>query len=276
MSYNWIDKSQYTLDSFLLMDRWLIRMIINISNDWPEFAQCLSIALTSKPYIAWYCIKKAPEIKDRVEQLIKSAPLISDNEQIKRAEEFIVQATETSIIYTDPINMNKNCNYIYNWKEERLLELVDFKDKLVLDIGSGTGRLTFAAAKLARKVYSSEPTDMLREFMRDKIKNEHITNVTVVDGTVEQIPYEDNTFDIVMSAHVIGDDYEKEIVEMQRVTKHNGYILDCIGDDDRIRENPDEELLKRGFEYLYHKSTLGGDIYRYRKQVIKNSDINNQ
>ena len=165
--------------------------------------------------------------------------------------------------------MNKNCNYIYNWKEEHLLELVDFKNKLVLDIGSGTGRLTFAAAKLARKVYASEPTDMLREFMRDKIKNERISNVVVVDGTVEHIPYEDNTFDIVMSAHVVGDNYDAELTEMQRVTKHNGYILDCIGDDDRIREKPDEEMLIRGFEYLYHKSTLGGDIYRYRKQVIK-------
>lgn len=270
MSFNWIDKSQYTLDSFLLMDRWLIRMAINTSNDWPEFAQNLSLALSSRPYVAWYCIKKAPEVKERVEQLIKSAPINADSKQIKTAEEFIVQATETSIIYTDPNNMNKNCNYIYNWKEEHLLELVDFKNKLVLDIGSGTGRLAFAAAKLARKVYASEPTDMLREFMRDKIKNEHISNVVVVDGTVEHIPYEDNTFDIVMSAHVVGDNYDAELTEMQRVTKHNGYILDCIGDDDRIREKPNEEMLKRGFEYLYHKSTLGGDIYRYRKQVIKN------
>ncbi|BCN29082.1 class I SAM-dependent methyltransferase [Anaeromicropila herbilytica] len=269
MSFNWIDKSQYTLDSFLLMDRWLIRMIINTSNNWPEYAENLSLALASKPYVAWYCSKKAPEIKEKVEQLVLSAPLNATNEQIKKAEEFIVEATETSIIYTDPINMNRNCNYIYNWKEERLLELVDFKDKIVLDIGSGTGRLAFAAAKLARKVYASEPTDMLREYMKDKIKNEGISNVVVVDGTVEHIPYEDNTFDIVMSAHVVGDYYDAEIAEMERVAKNNGYILDCIGDDDRIREKPDEEMLKRGFEYLYHKSTLGGDIYRYRKQVMK-------
>ena len=269
MSYNWIDKSQYSIDNFLLMDRWLIRMIINTSKDWPEFAANLSIMLASKPYIAWYCMKKSPEIKDIVEQLLSSAPLLSTDAQIKTAEEFIVQATETSMIYTDPVDMNKNCNYIYNWNEDRLFELVDFKEKLVLDVGSGTGRLAFAAAKFARKVYALEPTDMLREFMKDKIKSENIKNVIVVDGTVEHIPYEDNTFDIVMSAHVVGDDYDIELAELHRVTKHNGYILDCMGDDDRIRKAPSAEMLKNGFDYLYHKSSLGGDIYRYRKQVIR-------
>lgn len=269
MLFNWIDKTEYTIDSFLLMDRWLIRMIINRSKEWPDYALNLSIALMSKPYVTWYCSKKAPEIKERVEELLRLAPKDLNPMQIKNAEEFVVQATETSIIYTDPNNMNKNCNYIYNWKEERLLELTDFKDKLVLDVGSGTGRLAFAAAKVARKVYASEPTEMLREYMKDKIKQEQIKNVVVVDGTVEHIPYEDNTFDIVMSGHVVGDDYETESKELERVTKDKGYILDCIGDDDRIREKPDEELLKRGFDYLYYKNNLGGDIYRYRKQVLK-------
>ena len=45
--------------------------------------------------------------------------------------------------------MNEKCDYIYDWNKERLLELVDFKDKIVLDIGSGTGRLAFAAAEKA-------------------------------------------------------------------------------------------------------------------------------
>lgn len=269
MYFNWIDKTKYTLDSFLLMDRWLITMIINTSNNWPEFADNLAIVLVAKPYVAWYCMNKAPEVKERVEQLIRVAPIDSSADQINSAEQFVVQATETSIIYTDPVNMNKNCNYIFNWNEERLFELADFKDKIVIDIGSGTGRLAFAAAKYARKVYALDPTDMLRQFMKDKIKEEGITNVIVVDGTVSYIPYEDNTFDIAMSGHVVGDDYDAEIAEMQRVVKNNGYILDCIGDDDRMREKPNEEMLRRGFEYFYHKSTLGGDIYRYRKQVIK-------
>lgn len=149
-----------------------------------------------------------------------------------------------------------------------MFELADFTDKVVLDIGSGTGRLAFAAAEKAKRVYASEPIDMLREYLRDKIKGENIKNVVVLDGTVEQIPYEDNTFDIVMSGHVVGDDYDSEIAELSRVVKNGGYIIDCIGEDNRKRK-PDEELLRRGFEAFYHVSKSGGDIYRYRKLIIK-------
>lgn len=269
MLYNWIDKTQFSIDYFLLMDRWIIRMLINSSTKRKEYADNLAIALAAKPYVAWYCKQKAPEIKEVIEKLVANAPKNVSDEILRQAEEFIVEVTETSIVYTVPEIMNSNCNYIYNWDEQRLLNMIDFTDKIVLDVGSGTGRLAFAAAKVAKRVYASEPTDMLREFMRDKIECEAITNVRVVDGTVENIPYEDNTFDIVMSAHVIGDHYDTEIAELTRVVKSGGYIIDCRGDDDIMREKPDTEMIKRGFEYLYHKSSLGGDIYRYRKKVVK-------
>ena len=244
-------------------------MLINTSTNWKEYADKLAISLSAKPYVAWYCKSKAPETSELIDKLLTDAPQGITEEEIRRAEEFIVEATETSIVYTVPEIMNSNCNYIYKWNEKRLLEVVDFTDKLVLDVGSGTGRLAFAAAKVAKRVYASEPTDMLREFMRDKIKREAITNVRVVDGTVENIPYEDNTFDIVMSAHVVGDNYDIEMAELTRVVKSGGYIIDCMGDDDRVREKPNEEMLKRGFKYLYYKSTLGGDIYRYLKNITK-------
>lgn len=82
--------------------------------------------------------------------------------------------------------------------------------------------------------------------MRDKIEAENITNVVVVDGTVEIIPYESNTFDIVMSGHVVGDDFERELVEITRVTKDGGIIIDCPGDDGFKREKPLKEMLDAG------------------------------
>ena len=67
----------------------------------------------------------------------------------------------------------------------------------------------------------------------------------------------------------IGDDYNREIAELSRVTKPNGYKIDCMGEDDRKRTELDKEMLKAGFNYLYYKSKTGSDAYWYIKQAIK-------
>ncbi|AIQ65359.1 methyltransferase type 11 [Paenibacillus stellifer] len=268
MSYNWIDADKFSFNSFLLMDRWIIRMICNEYAGWGDFCDNLGIALAYNPSVSWYFAHKSPESKPSLEQMIAAAPRNLAPHDVRMAEVFVIHAMETFVVYAYPEMMNQNCDYIYDWDNRLLLELADFTDKIVLDVGSGTGRLAFAAAEKAKRVYASEPTDMLREYMRDRIKRENIHNVVVVDGMIEQIPYEANTFDIVMSGHVVGDNYDLELAELSRVVKNGGYIIDCIGEDNRKRK-PDDELIKRGFESFYHVSKSGGDIYRYRKQVRK-------
>lgn len=268
MLYNWINPEEFSFNSFLLMDRWVIRLICHNYIGRDGFDVNFGIALAYNPAVKWYFIHKCPESKLFIEKMTKDVPKDLSQEDIRKAEIFVIGELETSIVYVYPELMDKNCDYIYNWDKKYLFELADFTDKVVLDIGSGTGRLAFAAAEKSKQVYASEPTDILREYMRDKIKRDNISNIVVLDGTVEQIPYEDNTFDIVMSGHVVGDDYDREISELTRVVKNGGCIIDCIGEDNRKRK-PDEELLKRGFEAFYHVSKSGGDIYRYRKIVVK-------
>lgn len=266
--YNWINPEEFSPNSFLLMDRWIINMIIDNYGTDDEFISDFSVLLKYNPAVQWYLIHKCPEKKDYMEKITSDVSKTLTKDEVKKHEIDLIKMLETTMVYTAPNNMEKDCDYIVNWDENSLFKLADFTDKVVLDVGSGTGRLAFAAAKKARRVYASEPTDMLREYMRDKIKNNNISNIKVLDGFVANLPFEDNTFDIVMSGHVVGDDYENEIAELTRVVKNGGYIIDCIGEDNRKRK-PDEELLKRGFEMFYHKSKTGGDIYRYRKHVFK-------
>lgn len=265
--YNWINSKEISFNSFLLMDRWLIKAILD--NQDTEFCTNMGIALTNNHAVAWYFINRCPECKETVNQLLSKAPKSASSEQIRLAEEYVIDYVDWAIVYVWPEIMNANCPYIRDWDPQRLLSMIDFTDKVVLDVGSGTGRLAFAAASKAKKVYASEPVDRMREFMRDKIKRENITNMVVIDGTVEVIPYPDNTFDIVMSGHVVGDNFDKEIAELSRVTKSNGYIIDCMGEDDRKRANPSKEMLKAGFEYSHYISKTGGDVYGYIKRVIK-------
>ncbi len=269
MSLNWIDSKEFSFNCVLLMDRWLVRYILEGYKKDREYRKHLGIALKYNPAVAWYCRAKAPEVQDTVDALASKTPDGLPPETVRAAEIFILDRVDWAVVLVYPEIMNSHCPYIYNWDEKRLFELADFTDKLVLDVGAGTGRLTFAAAKKSRRVYASEPVDELREFMRGKIRSEGIKNVTVLDGTVTCLPFEDGTFDIVMSGHVVGDDYDAELRELERVAKNGGHVLDCIGENSG-KDKPDKLMLKHGFEYLYYQSKTGGDIYRYRKQIIKN------
>lgn len=269
MSFKWIDPNEISFQCILLMDRYLLRQICAQNSTYDEkYFRNLSIALAYNDAVAWYCRTKAPEIAGQVEKMIAAAPVGCTREQVRQAECFVLDRHDWAVVYVYPELMNRNCPYIRDWDKERLFELVDFTDKIVLDVGAGTGRLAFAAAQKARHVYASEPVDRLREFMRDKITREEIRNVTVLDGMCDWLPYEDDTFDIVMSGHVVGDDYDRELAELERVVKSGGWILDCPGEDDR-GSAPDQEMLGRGFEQFYYVSKTGGDIYRYRKQMLK-------
>jgi ubiquinone/menaquinone biosynthesis C-methylase UbiE len=134
--------------------------------------------------------------------------------------------------------------------------------------------LAFAAAALAKEVYAGEPVETMREFIRIKAKNDNVTNIRVAEALITSIPYPDNSFDIVMSGHVVGDDWDAEIAELARVCKPGGWLLDCPGDDTpksdgRVGSEKHDELVMRGWEKMMYVGNGGGNVYRYRKQVIK-------
>lgn len=271
----WIDAREYTMNCFLLFDRWALGWVFADHSDFSWYGQdkedfdlLMAKALYRYPHVAEFVRAKAPECAPYLDRL---AAIPYENwtaEEMRDAETRILQSHETFVVYAYPRVMNQ-VNYIKNWDPKYLAELIDLTDMIVLDVGAGTGRLAFEAAKKAKRVYASEPCDTLREYMRDKIKAENIPNVRVLDGFVLALPYEDDTFDAVLSGHVVGDFYEEEIAEMTRVTKDGGWLIICNGDDENRREAPDGELTARGFAWFRHESPEGGVIYNYRKQVKK-------
>lgn len=272
---NWINAENYTMETFLLFDRWVLRFLLAepswapwYSEDGRDYRTEMARALSRYPHVVRFCRKKAPECAPFLDKIAKISVDSLTDAEARRSETMILKFHESFVVYADPAAMEQ-VNYIRNWDPRRLYELVDLKNKVVLDVGAGTGRLSFAAARVAKRVYASEPCDMLREYMRDKIEHEHIVNMKVLDGIVTNLPYEDSTFDVVMSGHVVGDFYDEEIAEMTRVTKNGGYIVCCNGDDEFKRTSADQELVSRGFEFFVHESCEGGIIFDYRKLVVK-------
>ena len=257
---SWIKGEDFDFNSFLFTERFRIRQIFSYTED--EYLRNMGIALNHNPVVKWYFMHKCPEFAEVIEKVAADHSGKVSPEEARKAEIFIIESCCDSITYANPEYMAANSGW-WTMKEvdkARLFELADFRDKIVLDVGSGSGRLAFAAAEKAAWVYASEPVDMLREFMRDRIKRENIRNIRVVDGIVTELPYPDSIFDIVMSGDVVGDDYDVEIAELTRVCKSGGWLLDCPssyeGEDD---ENDD--LVERGWE--------AAGYGHHRKQVIK-------
>ncbi len=262
----WINTENYSFDCMLRMERFQIRLMLEYLNEETEGA--MAAALKANPKTAWLFGQKCPEMAERVKTLTAHAPDNLTPGQIRAAEIRVMDEFEDFVIYTTPEIMSEKCDFIYGWNKERLYEVCDLEGKIVLDVGSGTGRLAFAAAEKAAFVVASEPVDSLREFMRDEIAGKSIGNMRVCDGLCHCLPFPDNSFDVVMSGHVVGDFFREEVDELTRVAKPGGWLLDVPGDQHR-ETGRNEQLLSDGWEELAYTGSFGEKTFRYRKQVWK-------
>jgi arsenite methyltransferase len=112
-----------------------------------------------------------------------------------------------------------------------MLKNIELKPNLtVLDIGSGAGfPLIELAERLGEtcKCYGLDPWKNANERARQKIKNYDLKNVETIEGSAEQMPFENETFDLVASnlgIHNI-DDPAKALQECHRVLKTEGRLV---------------------------------------------------
>lgn len=108
----------------------------------------------------------------------------------------------------------------------RLAQLAGIsKGSRVLDIGCGTGVVAITAARMGAQVHAADLTPQLLERARE---NAGIARVGIewLEADVEQLPFQDGQFDIVVSqfAHMFAPRPEVAIAEMLRVLRPGGTI----------------------------------------------------
>ncbi|MGF1585629.1 MAG: class I SAM-dependent methyltransferase [Bacteroidales bacterium] len=111
----------------------------------------------------------------------------------------------------------------------KFLKDKNFKDGKILDMGSGTGYLAillsdaFPDAEIVGVDYS----DLMNEYAEDFVrKNNKSTRITFVKGDISNLPFEDNSFDALVSLNVLHyvDNMTGVLNEVQRIIKDNGHI----------------------------------------------------
>ncbi len=104
------------------------------------------------------------------------------------------------------------------------------KDEAVLDIGCGTGVDTLVAATMVGSEGRVTGIDLIPEMLkraRTNLEKTSLKNVTFQEGSAEQLPFPDGTFDVVISNGVFNliPDKAKALREVFRVLKPSGRFL---------------------------------------------------
>ncbi|HEV8283627.1 MAG TPA: methyltransferase domain-containing protein [Chitinophagaceae bacterium] len=144
----------------------------------------------------------------------------------------------------------------------------------VLDLGSGSGMDSFLAALKVGKLGSVTGLDMTDEQLQkaNKLRDQYgFSNVSFHKGYIENLPFEDNSFDVVISNGVINlcPDKSKVFKEVSRVLKPGGRI--AIADIVSEKSLPDNIVC----DATLWASCIGGasqeDEY---SEAIKNVELN--
>lgn len=125
--------------------------------------------------------------------------------------------------------------YMGRWSRRLAPLLVRFagvRDRdIVLDVGSGTGALAAAIASHAptARVAGIDPAASYVDAAQATLGNERITFEV---GDARQMPFDDATFDRVLSMLVINfiPDPQKAVDEMRRVTRRAGTVAAAVWD----------------------------------------------
>lgn len=109
----------------------------------------------------------------------------------------------------------------------KVLSKVNIKDKVVADLGCGTGFLSLALALDASIVFSiDQSVNMLKE-SRKLVETKKLNNVYSIRSSIDNLVLFDESVDVVfinMALHHVKD-AKKAIGEMHRIIKKNGTLI---------------------------------------------------
>ena len=97
---------------------------------------------------------------------------------------------------------------------------------IVLDLGCGAGHVSFAVAPFAKEVVAFDLSTSMLDVVAATARERQLLNIRTKQGSVEELPFEDEQFDLVLSRYSAHhwNDVPKALNEARRVLKPNGKV----------------------------------------------------
>ena len=124
------------------------------------------------------------------------------------------------------------------------------KDSVVLEVGPGPGYFSphVARAIPEGKLVLADIQQEMLDYARKRLEKRKITNVEYYRCNGHDLPFSDNSFDVIFLVTVFGEvEHKKEYVrEFQRILKPGGLlsVSEQAGDPDRLSKDEIRDLLR--------------------------------
>lgn len=135
-----------------------------------------------------------------------------------------------SIQYFDSIAEKWNIirsDYFEERLKYKILSITNIKDKVVADLGCGTGFVSLALVNEASIVFSVDNSSNMLKQLRANALDKNYKNLYLIKSSLDSLSLFDESVDIVfinMALHHIKD-AKKAILEMHRVLKKDGVVI---------------------------------------------------
>ena len=132
----------------------------------------------------------------------------------------------------------------------------------VLEVGCGPGFFSPAVARMliSGKLTLFDAQIGMLQIAAERLRRRHISNFDTSAGSAENLPFSDETFDVVFMVTVLGEvpDRQRAVKEAARVLRRGGRlsITEAAGDPDRVKRNEVEQLA-RGAGLVAEQSWAG-------------------
>lgn len=118
------------------------------------------------------------------------------------------------------------------------------QDSVVLDVGCGTGRTSVYIAETYNcKVTALDAHPIMLQKAKERFKKS-TKHIELIDGNVESLPFDDNTFDIVIAESVTAfTNIPVSLKEYQRVLKNNGLLIEVeMTSEEKLSSESEKEI----------------------------------
>lgn len=150
------------------------------------------------------------------------------------------------------------------------------KGMCVLDLGCGSGAFTTSVARTVGrkgKVYAVDIQDeMLKQLEKklSKFENEDIRNVKLVHASAHELPFENESLDLVFMVGVLNEilDRKKALSEIRRVLKSGGMlaVTELLPDPHYSRQST---TIRMGEEAGFVVDKTFGNFFNYTVRFVK-------